>query len=107
MGDGNAKSFLKRLFSGGSGSCCCCGPGIIGARDVSIEGLIVGIRGLDETFQKFRDDGKTADDLAGYELLETLEKMNHIEESKREAYRGALLREFRRYCEGRRSGRPR
>jgi hypothetical protein len=100
VGEGKLKSFLKKLFSGGSGSCCCCGPGIVGSRDVSIDGLIVGIRGLDETFLKYRDDGKTADDLTGYELLETLDKMNRIDESKREAYRGALLREFRRYCEG-------
>ena len=59
----------------------------------------MGIRGLDETFRKYRDEGKMPDDLTGYELLETLEKMNRIDESKREAYREALLREFRRYCE--------
>jgi len=59
----------------------------------------VSIKGLDETFRKCQDEGKMPDDLTGYELLETLEKMNRINESKREAYREALLREYRRYCE--------
>ena len=98
-GEGELKSFLKRLFSGGSGGCCCCGPGV-GSRDVSIEGSIVDIRGLDEAFRKYRDEGKTPDDLTGYELLDALERTNRIDDSKREAYRAAFLKEFRRYCEG-------
>jgi hypothetical protein len=99
VGEGKTKSFLKRLFSGGSGGCSCSGPAIVGSRYVSIEGSIVSIKGLDETFRKCRDAGKKPDDLTGYELLKTLEKMNRIDELKREAYREALLREYRRHCE--------
>ncbi|HII07232.1 MAG TPA: hypothetical protein HA349_07960 [Methanotrichaceae archaeon] len=99
MGDGKAKSFLKKLFRGGSKGCCCCGPGIVSVRDISVEGSIVGIKGLDETIQKYQDEGKMPDDLTGYELLETLVKMNRINESKREAYRVALLREYHRCSE--------
>ena len=101
VGEGKIKSFLKELFSGGSDGYCCCysGPAIVGSRDVIIEDSIAGIKGLDEAFRKFRDGGKTPDDLTGYELLETLEKMNHIDESKIEAYREDILWALRRHCE--------
>jgi len=101
VGEGKIKSFLKKLFSGGSDGYCRCysGPAIVGSRDVIIEGSIVGIKGLDEAFRKFRDAGKTPDDLTGYELLETLEMMNRIDESKIEAYREAILRALRRHYE--------
>ena len=71
VGEGKIKSFLKKLFSGGSYVyCCCCSvPAIVGSRDMIIESSIVGLKGLDEAFRKYRDEGKTPDDLTGYELF--------------------------------------
>lgn len=92
-------SFLKRVVSGGSWGCCCCDPQAVGVRQIDVGGSTVGIKDLDEVFQRFLGDGKKPKDLDGDELVEELGKINYIAEARKEAYKDAFLREYRRFYE--------
>jgi hypothetical protein len=90
------KAFLKRLLSGQSGGCCCC-TAITGAKYIDVDGSIVGIYGLEEIFQRLHNQGRAPDDLSGDELLEEVSKSNCLTEDKKEVYKEAFLREYKRY----------
>jgi len=85
----------KRLFGGGS----CCGPTIVGVRQIDVNGFEVGIKGLDEIFDSFYSAGNKPEDLTGDELIETLGKMNYIPAGSKDSYKEAFLKEYRKYYE--------
>jgi len=99
---GKVKSFLKRLFSieRGCGGCGSCGISSAGLKEVDVGGSTIMVKGLDDLFQRFYERGRRPDDLNGDELLGELGPVDYLAEDKRNAYKEALLREYRTYYEG-------
>ncbi|MGC9444284.1 MAG: hypothetical protein ACP5E9_05065 [Candidatus Methanospirareceae archaeon] len=93
--------FGRRLFGGRSG--CCCGPAIVSVRQIAVDGVEVGIKGLDETFEEYYYAGKKPEDLTGDELIEALGRLNYIPAGSAGAYKEAFLREYRKYYTGRKN----
>lgn len=90
-----------KIFGSKNNGCGCCGTGIVGLRQVNIDGRSIGIMGMDETFQEYLKNGKAPDDHTGGELVQDLKKLNFIPESAEDVYKKAFLREYQDYYEAR------
>ncbi len=77
--------------------CSCKGTGRI--KQIDVDGMKVGIIGLDEVFSEYYRLGKKPDDLSGDELVQDLRKRNYIAKGSEEAYKKAFLTEYRKYYE--------
>jgi len=63
-----------------------------------------GLNGLDEVFESLYAANRAADDGLGAELVYHVRQHNYIPDSAEADFATALLREYRTYCEQKRSG---
>ena len=66
-------------------------------RQVVVRGTKVGLTGLKRVFETVRDHGPGSDDELSARLVELARRSNYIPPRAEDAYREALLREFRRF----------
>jgi len=66
---------------------------------IDVGGNIVGIVGLKDILKWFYIKGYKPEDLTGDELLEEIKKLNYIPKEAKDAYKDAILREYKKYYE--------
>ncbi|RLF30361.1 MAG: hypothetical protein DRN07_08725, partial [Thermoplasmata archaeon] len=76
-------------------------------RQILVGRFMSGMLGLDEMFEELYEAGRAPDETLVPELLAGARKDNYIPAAAEEDYAAALLREYRKYCEQRKSGVPR
>ena len=66
-------------------------------------GVKVGLMGLEETFERFRAEGRTPSPALGEDLLAAIREHNYVSRTHEveEEYKAVLLREYRAYCAAR------
>jgi len=77
---------------------CSCGSGIP-VQKVNIQGQTVTLVGLPLIFEQFHQAGKSPSDETARELLDTVCIYNPLPEEAVQAYREAVLSEYKAYCE--------
>ena len=77
---------------------CSCGSGI-SAKKIEIAGKTVEVVALPLVLQQFRDAGKVADEAVAHALLDALKIYNPVAPEDEGAWREAMVREYRAYCQ--------
>lgn len=75
-------------------SCGCGSRGPPPTKLIEVDGVEVGIIGMDEVFEVFFQMKKTPEDIDGDKLLNALNKRNYIPKGSEIAYKEAFLREY-------------
>ncbi len=76
---------------------CCDGQDEL-VRQIKVEGVTVGLIGLDSVLEQLYLMGKGAEGSVGDELLAMVEARNYVPGGAREKYKQALLREYASFC---------
>jgi len=76
----------------------CCGGQDTQVKQVNIEGVPVGLVGLDTIFEQLYLLGKPPDGAVSEELLAMVEARNYVPRAAEEKYKQALLREYASFC---------
>ena len=61
-------------------------------------GIMVGLVGMEEAFERFRAQGREPSPELGAELLADIKTQNYVARSVEEQYKTVLLREYVNYC---------
>jgi hypothetical protein len=77
---------------------CSCGSNVP-VRKLMIEGKTVEVVALPLIFRQFRTAGRSPDEAAGRELLETVKIYNSVPPEAEWSYREAILRDYAAFCE--------
>lgn len=73
-------------------------------RQIVVGHFPTGLNGLDEIFESLYQAGRSPDDGLGSELVSHVGQHNYVPPSAEADFATALLREYRSYCEQKRSG---
>jgi hypothetical protein len=67
-------------------------------RQIKVEGLTVGLMGLDSIFEQLYTMGRRAESSVGDELLAMVQAHNYIPRGSEAKYKRPLLREYASFC---------